>query len=518
MLQNDSTGQAQPGATRPISSRAHGDAARPVLTRRQVLTGVAGAAGLLVLGGCGRDASTAIGPVSDAVRRAEAARRGAGQRTVTAALTARPTTLDLGGPVVQTWAYSDVLPGPLLRAHAGDLLKVTLDNQLPAPTSIHWHGIALRNDMDGVPGVTQPPVAAGSRYAYEFTVPDPGTYFYHPHVGMQIDRGLYGALLVDDPADPGRYDADWTVVLDDWVDGTGRSPDDILAALSRTPGNNSGMGGGMGGGGESMTSRLLGGAGDIAYPHYLANGRVPASPQTLTGKPGQRARLRLINAGSDTAFRVALGGHRLTVTHSDGYPVIPSTTDAVLIGMGERFDVEVVLADGAFPLVASAEGKNGQTLTVVRTGTGPTPPADSRPAELDRTVLLGTELVAADAARLGPRKVDRTHTLVLGGGMGSYRWIINGKTFTESTPLPVSQGQRVRLRYSNRTMMFHPMHLHGHTFQVAGGGARKDTVIVRPMQQVDVDFDADNPGQWVTHCHNIYHAESGMMVTVSYRA
>ena len=270
------------------------------------------------------------------------------------------------------------------------------------------------------------------------------------------------------------------------------------------------------GGTETMISSLLGGAGDVAYPHYLANGRVPASPQTLTGKPGQRARLRLINAGSDTAFRVALGGHRLTVTHSDGYPVVPSTTDAVLIGMGERFDVEVVPADGAFPLVASAEGKPGQTLTVVRTGTGPTPPEDSRPGELDRTVLLGSELVAADAARLSPKKVDRTHTLALGGGLGSYRWTINGKTFTESTPLPVSQGQRVRLRYINRTMMFHPMHLHGHTFQVAGGGARKDTVIVRPMQQVDIDFDADNPGQWVTHCHNIYHAESGIMVTVSY--
>ncbi len=519
MLHHDSTGQPRPGTTRQIS-HALGQTAWPALTRRQVLSGAAGAVGLLALGGCGRDATTSIGPVSDAVRRAEAARRGAGQRVVTADLTAQPTTLDLGGPLVQTWAYGDVLPGPLLRARAGDLLKVTLDNQLPAPTSIHWHGIALRNDMDGVPGVTQPPVAPGSRYAYEFTVPDPGTYFYHPHVGMQIDRGLYGALLVDDPADPGRYDADWTVVLDDWVDGTGRSPDDVLAALGRTGGSNSGMGGGMGGGmgstGETMTSPLLGGAGDVAYPHYLANGRIPASPQTLSGKPGQRARLRLINAGSDTAFRVALGGHRLTVTHSDGYPVVPSTTDAVIIGMGERFDVEVVLSDGAFPLVASAEGKNGQTLTVVRTGTGPTPSADARPAELDREVLLGTELFAADAARLNPRKVDRTHDLALGGGMGSYRWTINGKTFKESTPLPVSEGQRVRLRYSNRTMMFHPMHLHGHTFAVADGGPRKDTVIVRPMQQVDVEFDADNPGQWVTHCHNIYHAESGMMVTVSY--
>ncbi len=490
-----------------------------VATRRQVLSGVVGAAGLFALAGCGGGSSSAVGPSSDAVRRAEAARRSAGQRVVTADLTARPATLDLGGPLVDTWAYGDLLPGPLLQASAGDLLRVTLDNRLPAPTSIHWHGIALRNDMDGVPGVTQAAVAPGGRYVYEFTVPDPGTYFYHPHVGVQLDRGLYGVLLVDDPADPGRYDADWTVVLDDWVDGTGRTPDDVLASLQRA-GGTAGMGGagamGMAGAGEAMTSRVLGGAGDVTYPHYLANGRVPAAPQTLTGRPGQRVRLRLVNAGSDTAFRVALGGHRLTVTHTDGYPVVPASADAIIIGMGERFDVEVVLSDGAFPLVAVAEGKTGQALTVVRTGAGEAPPATTRPVELDRQVLLGTDLHAADSARLPARAVDRTHTLALGGDMSSYRWTVNGKTFKDSTPRPVRQGERVRLRFANHTNMFHPMHLHGHTFAVAGGGPRKDTVIVRPMQQVDVEFDADNPGQWVSHCHNVYHAETGMMIIVGY--
>lgn len=495
------------------------------VTRRQVLAGATGAAGLLALGACssGSNGGThAVAPTSGAVGRAEAARRGAAQRLVTAKLTARPTTLDIGGRYVRTWAYSDQLPGPLVHARAGDLLRVSLDNQLPAPTSIHWHGIALRNDMDGVPGVTQAPIAPGSQFTYEFTVPDPGTYFYHPHVGVQLDRGLYGVLLVDDPHEPGRYDADWTVVLDDWVDGTGRSPDDILAGFRATDTKGSGVDGGMGGMsggmGETMTSPLLGGAGDVVYPYYLANGRVPAAPQTFRGKPGQRVRLRLINAGSDTAFRVALSGHRLSVTHSDGYPVVPVATDALIIGMGERFDVEVTLSDGVFPLVAAAEGKTGQALAIIRTGTGRPPPAAVRPAELDRRVLIGTQLRATAAVRLAGKSVDRTHTLALSGSMKPYRWMINGKIFPESTPLPISQGERVRLRFANHSAMFHPMHLHGHTFAVAGGGPRKDTVIVRPMQNLDVEFDATNPGQWVSHCHNIYHAERGMMITMSYRS
>ena len=452
---------------------------------------------------------------AEPVRRAEALRRGAGQRVVTARLTPRPTTVDLGGPVVNTWAYGDSVPGPLLRARAGDLLRVQVDNQLPATTSVHWHGIALRNDMDGVPGMTQAPINAKKSFTYEFTVPDPGTYFYHPHSGVQLDRGLYGALLVDDAADPGGYDVEWTVVLDDWVDGTGRTPEQVLKDL--TSASSGGMGG-MGGMGEGMTSPLLGGAGDIAYPHYLANGRVPAAPVTLTAKPGQRARLRLVNAGSDTAFRVALGGHRLTVTHSDGFPVTPVTTDALLIGMGERYDVLVTVGDGVFPLVALAEGKQGNALALVRSAAGSPPTASARPTELAGKVILSTDLTAAAAVGLKAKDVDRRHDLLLGGSMARYRWTINGKAFPDADPLPVEAGERVRLRFQNRSMMFHPMHVHGHTFGLVRGGARKDTVIVRPMQTVEVDFDADNPGQWATHCHNIYHAETGMMTSLSYQS
>ncbi|MGZ8689999.1 MAG: multicopper oxidase domain-containing protein, partial [Aeromicrobium sp.] len=185
-------------------------------------------------------------------------------------------------------------------------------------------------------------------------------------------------------------------------------------------------------------------------------------------------------------------------------------------GMGERYDVVVTLGDGAFPLVASAEGKTGQGLAVVRTGSGRRPGPDVQTSELNRQVVLSTDMTATAEVRLPDKKVDRRHDLRLGGSMGRYRWTINGKTFPDTDPFMVNEGERVRLRFQNRSMMFHPMHVHGHTFALTDGGARKDTVIVRPMDTVEVDLDADNPGQWATHCHNIYHAEAGMMTTLSY--
>jgi FtsP/CotA-like multicopper oxidase with cupredoxin domain len=494
------------------------------VARRALLLGsAAGALSVAGVSACGSSGS-ALSPASERVRRLEAARRPAGQRTVVAHLTPRASTVDLGGIVVDTWGYGDSVPGPLLRATAGDLLRVTVDNRLPADTSVHWHGVALRNDMDGVPGMTQEPIAGGTSFLYEFTAPDPGTYFYHPHSGVQLDRGLYGVLVVDDPEDPGDRDDEWVVTLDDWIDGTGRTPDEALAALVEAGEGGSGAGGGpMGMGGGPMGMGGMGhgsmgmGGGDVDHPYHLLEGRVPEAPRTFAGSPGQRVRVRLVNAGSDTAYRVALGGHRLTVTHSDGFPVRPVTGDALLVGMGERYDVTVTLGDGVFPLVASPEGKTGQGLALVRTGAGAVPPATVRPAELDGRVLTLSDLVPAAGVALPGRPVERSHDLLLSGTMAPYRWTINGETFEDAEPLGVREGERVRLRFHNMSMMVHPMHVHGHTFGIAGGGVRKDTVIVRPMQSVTVDLDADNPGQWAAHCHNLYHAEAGMMTTLSYR-
>lgn len=502
-----------------------------------VLAVVAVVGGVLVWLLPGRASAQLIGPRSPQVAQAEAARAVAGARTVDVTLTASPTTVDIGGRTVQTWAFNGTVPGPTIRVTAGDVIRARVVNQLTAPLTVHWHGIALRNNMDGVPDVTQAPIAPGASFTYQFTAPDPGTYFYHSHVGTQLDRGLYGALIVADRAQPSSSTPDIPLLLDDWLDGTGRTPDQELKQLrSKNAGSMSGMdmpgmdmGAGTGGG--SMSGMGTGSTGvsadhplgtdtaDLTYPAYLINGRTPTAPAVYPVTPGQQVRLRLINAGAASPFRVAFGGGQMTVVATDGYPVTPVPADSLLIGMGERYDVLVTApASGAVPLVAAVEGKSGQAMAVLRAGNGPLPAADARPAGLNAAPLPYTQLHATAAAALPAGKPDVTYTVQLTGNMNSYNWGLNAPKSGGAT-LPVKLGQRVRLVLQNDTAMWHPMHLHGHTFQLdtgAGTGPRKDTVIVPPKSTVTVEFLADNPGQWLLHCHNVYHAEAGMTTTLSY--
>ncbi|MFD9796954.1 multicopper oxidase family protein [Streptomyces sp. NPDC059070] len=505
-----------------------------------------------------------VDPAGPEVAAAEARRGGGPVREVRLTATAAP--LDLGaGRTVRSWAYGDRLPGQEVRVTAGDTLAVTLANHLPQATSLHWHGLALRNDMDGVPGLTQRPVAPGASFRYRFAVPHPGTYWFHPHSGVQQDTGLYAPLIVEDPKEPLAYDREWVVVLDDWVDGVdGSTAEGVLAELragmdggsghgaghgsDSGSSSSSGSGSGSGSGGHDMAgmagmsmadaipgptrpagpSRMLmgarsealgGDAGDVAYPYYLVNGRTPDAASAFAAKPGERVRIRIVNAGGDTAFRVALGGHELTVTHADGFPVRHTTTDALLIGMGERYDVLVTAGDGVFPLVALAEGKNGAALAVLRTGSGAAPGATVRPGELTRRLLTADALRPDPSVALPARGPDRTVRLALTGGMAKYDWAFDGRPYRPDVRHPVRAGERVRLVFANSTDMWHPVHLHGHTFALAGGagGARKDTAVVRPGATLSVDFDADNPGLWMVHCHNAYHAEAGMMTVLGYR-
>lgn len=521
------TGGAPEQTPPPPDPTSPDRAAIPRHSRRRFLAGLGVVAGAGALAACGLPAQAGatrpIGPHDPAVAAVEAARRRPGAPVRYFTLTPGPRTIDLGGPQVSTWGYGDAATGPEIRAIAGDVLRIRVDDQLPVTgpdqgaTTVHWHGIALRNDMDGVPVLTQDPLGSGRSQIYEFTAPDPGTYWYHPHVGVQFDRALQGPLIIDDPREPGGYDVEFVVVLDDWVNGTGRTPDDVLAGLRAHGMSMGGMDGG------TPPSAVGGDGGDVDYPYYLVNGRVPTAPTVFSARPGQRARIRVINVGGDTAFRVALGSHPITVTHTDGYPTRPVVGDAVLVGEAERVDLLVTLGDGAFPLVASAEGKSGQAQALVRTSPDASaPPAGARPPELAGRLLTVADLGAADSVAVPERAPDRIHEVVLGGDMGTYVWTLNGRSFDQRIPLPVTAGQRVRLTFRNPTSMFHPMHLHGHTFTVRTGGAtpgpRKDTVIVLPNQSVTVDFDANNPGQWATHCHNIYHEASGMMTAVSYQA
>src|ERR1700687_3684929 len=390
-------------------------------------------AGGFALAGCGR--STSPQPSLDApIAAAEAARPHTG-RTVTASLTAQPATIDLGGTNARTLAFGSGIPGPLIRANVGDELAVTVTNRLNHPTSVHWHGIALINVMDGAAPAT-PNIDAGFDFTYRFSVPRPGTYWAHPHTGLDADYGLYLPVIVDDPAEPGRYDAEWIVVLDDWTDGIGKTPqelyDDLRAKNTPAMDNMLGMSGMAGMHGVGSSALLGGDAGDISYPYYLINGRIPAAPTTFTAKPGQRIRLRIINAGSDTAFRVALAGHAMTVTHTDGYPIQPTQVDALLLGMGERYDVIVSAGDGVFPLVALAEGKNAVARAVLSTGAGSAPDPGFQPPELN--VRLGTAHIftATPADDLGSAKPDTTLTAELSGAMMA----TTGKSMAAPSPTP----------------------------------------------------------------------------------
>lgn len=422
------------------------------------------------------------------------------------------------GPEFTAWTYNGRVPGPEIRVKAGDIVRVVLRNYLPEPTTIHWHGIPLQNAMDGVPGITQPPVDPGAAFVYEFEAAIPGSFLYHSHVRYQLDQGLYGPLIIEPARPEESYDRDYTLVLEDWVmrDGGGG------AVTKRRP--PTGMMSGMMGRGRSS-------GGDQAplwepvYDGYAVNGRIYPATESLAVKKGERIKLRLINASSATIYHLRLAGHDLTITHADGNPIRPVVTDVLRIGMGERYDV-VFAADnpGHWLLAAADTGLGEDRLRVPIIYKGTTSSAAVAP-RFDRGLRLASypDFAARNADNDPGFDPDRMYHQVLGGGMHTDLWTINGRTYPTAETLLVAPGERVRLAYGNRSMMPHPMHLHGHFFRVVNRSlpreqwALKDTIIVDPMQRIDVEFTADNPGRWFHHCHNLYHMEAGMANVVAYR-
>lgn len=432
-------------------------------------------------------------------------------------LAAGETDIDLAGTTLRTWAYGNQVPAREIRVQKGQRLRAELTNAMPQDVTVHWHGIAIVNDMDGVPDLTQAAVPNGQTFAYDFVVPDAGTHWFHSHVGTQLDRGLYGPLIVEDPDEKADYDDELVLVLDDWIDGTGTNPDQVLENLRRT---------GMkpmapGGPGVTPTTPLGKDGGDVEYPYFIINGRVPADPQTVDYRAGQRIRLRVINAGSDTAFRVAVPGTSMKIIQTDGYPVVPVQANSVILGMGERVDA-IITVNESLPVVAVPEDKQGYARLNMRVDHA------RSAANVDEFVASVRTQAPLDTATLSPtpevtlpaKKPDQVIDARLAGPVNGYTWPINGKLYNPPHDgVAVQPNQRVRIRYINESMMFHPLHLHGHTFQVMNGStpkARKDTVLVPPMQTVEVDFDTNNPGRWITHCHNTYHLEAGMAFFLEY--
>lgn len=488
------------------------DEPAPAATRRALLrAGVVGSASLV--GGAALAGAAQAGSAGAAARRPAAADgyvphpRPANERFTVTAKTLNPDGQQAVAGITVNGSY----PGPEIRVREGSTLRVEVHNALAdQPTTIHWHGLLVPAGMDGVPDVANFPIDPGRVYLYEFPLRQSGTYWYHSHWQLQEQIGLAGPLVIEANDEPLRVDHDVVVMLGDWLHG---SPYAALDKLKQGPPT-------MGGAAMAMDPNKPDLA-DLAYNSFLLNGRGTQDAWTLMARRGARIRLRIINAGASTYFRVRLDGLPLTITHADGLAVQPVQVDHLLIGMAETYDALVTLPrSGSYTLHAVAMDGSGQAIGVLHTPDAKPSPNLAPPA-FDGRNLEYRDLRAMAPTTLPPGPV-RAFDIALQGNMARYVWSLNGETYPTAAPLLIRQGDRVQIALRNETSMWHPMHLHGHFFRVLqGGGAYsplKHTVNVAPRDTVRIEFSADNPGRWIFHCHNLYHLEAGMARVFEYEA
>lgn len=462
-------------------------------------------------------------------------------------LTVATRSLEVGGKAATVFGILRPDGGHGLRAVSGEEFRVRLTNGLSEPSLVHWHGLTPPWRQDGVPGVSQDPLPPGTAYDYAFPLARPGTNWMHSHLGLQEQRLLAAPLIVADPAEAGLDEQEVVLMLHDF---SFRDPAEIMAGLRGGQGH--GMAGmdhgsqgmaGMDHSGHDMNGMSMGGAkpmpgmqhdmssmggmaldlNDVEYDAYLANDRTLADPEVVRVERGGRVRLRIINGAAATNFHIDLGTAEGLLVAVDGMPVAPVAGRRFPIAIAQRLDIRLTVPAGrALPVLALREGDRQRTgLVLAAPGARVVHIADlgeHKAAALD----LAFEARLKATEPLADRPADRTIPVVLAGDMASYVWTLNGKVHGQDAPLAVRQGERVALVMSNPSMMAHPMHLHGHHFQVVAidgktlSGARRDTVLVPPGKTVTVAFDADNPGRWAFHCHHLYHMEGGMMTTVEY--
>lgn len=411
----------------------------------------------------------------------------------------------------------------------GQRFRVDLENRAGEGTIIHWHGQTPPYRQDGVADADRPLIAPGTTVSYDFEA-RPGTHWMHSHFGLQEQLLMAAPLIVRTDADQRADAQEVTVLLHDF---TFKDPAEILAGLTRGAAH-----GGHGGSGQHTATGHGDHAGhgtadqaampmdlnDVEYDAYLANDRTLEDPQVIRAERGGRVRLRLINGATSTAFHIDLGGLDGTVIAADGTPVKPVGGKRFGLVMGQRLDILVRLpADGgAFPILAQREGDRQRTGIILATPGAAITKVDGVADAGAGPVDLSLEALLSAAEPLPGRPAAATLILMLTGTMAPYVWSIDDRVFGEHRPLPVSKGQRVVVEMVNGSPMAHPMHLHGHHFQVVAlngspiDGAVRDTVHVPADGSVTVAFDADNPGRWPLHCHNLLHMATGMMTEVVY--
>jgi FtsP/CotA-like multicopper oxidase with cupredoxin domain len=426
-----------------------------------------------------------------------------------------------------------------LHALASDNFHIRLENRLDEETLIHWHGLTPPADQDGVPELSQSLLAPGAAHTYDFPLRQAGTNWMHAHHGLQEQRLLAAPLIVRDPAEAGA-DIDEVVVL--FHDFTFRDPEEVLAELRQgghgaaaavgvaagaamdhgAHGGHAAMaqGAGHGGhGGAAVEAHLN----DIAYDAFLANDRTLGDPEVFPVERGGRVRLRLINGASATNFWIDLGELEGQLVAVDGVAVAPVAGRRFECAIAQRLDIVVELPReaGAWPVLAVVEGERARTGVVLATRGARIGKLDGTAHAAAAPVGLALERQLRAARPLPERPADRQHLVRLSEAPG-YVWMLNGKAHGEHVPLRVAEGERVEVTFVDDTTMAHPMHLHGHHFQVVAvngarfAGAVRDTILVPSKGSVTIAFDAVNPGHWPLHCHHLYHMAGGMMTTIEY--
>ncbi|KMY52518.1 multicopper oxidase [Bacillus sp. FJAT-27231] len=432
------------------------------------------------------------------------------------------------------WTYDGSVPGTQLKVKQGERLKIHLKNELPEPVTIHWHGLPVPNSQDGIPGVTMNAVQPGKTFTYEFIATVPGTYWYHSHQDSvnQIDKGLYGTLIVEGTGE--KVDKDYTLVLDEWISKPGK--DDMDMSQGNMEGmdhSNMDMGGANSKNGEregmDHSGMDMEGHDMSMYDLYTINGKSGDSIPSLTVKEGDRVKVRLVNAGY-MSHKIHLHGHKFQVTSTDGQLIKnPGNLENSLVEIapGERYDIEFTADNPGTWFIESHDENDaakGMKTKIVYENVDKKRDQTNQSEQLP---VLDITKYGKNPSSIEKNQYDVEYTMDLGTSMGKEEMVytINGKIYPKTEPLNVKKGDLVKVILRNTSKADdHPMHLHGHFFQVLskngkpieGSPLMKDTLNLKPGEEYVVVFKADNPGNWMFHCHDLHHASAGMVTEVKY--
>ncbi len=491
-------------------------------------------------------------------------------------------TVSFSGEERKAMAVNDSIPGPTLTFTEGDTAEINVTNNMDVETSVHWHGLILPNFQDGVPYLTTPPIRPGETFKYSFPITHSGTYWYHSHTGLQEQRGVYGSIVIKPKKQKLKYDRDLVLVLSDWTDEdpnevlrTLKRGSDWYSIKKKTAVSisdaisNGALGGLLG----LWKMRMPGiDISDVYYDAFLINGKKEIQYSNL--KAGERVRVRVINAAASTYFWTTIGDKTARLISADGVDVVPVKASKVLHAIAETYDYIVTIPrNGSIEFRASAQDGSGHATAILGRGKIHKAMMVKAPDYIERTKSSGGMSHNMDMSsdmKMGHSMPDMkmmdhsSHKMMkhnmnnedmkksmnsnasefsydilkspvktslkdnnvknielnLTGNMWRYVWSLNGKTLSEVDKIKMNRGEIVRVTLRNKTMMHHPMHLHGHFFRVLNKNGEfsplKHTVDVGPMKSVTIEFPANETGDWFFHCHVLYHMKGGMARIFSY--